>query len=194
MAQRSLALVILLLLSGCAALQRNVAAYREAHAIPPGSQLILTKPLTVAGGRRYLQNENRASGEGMNRYVTYCKLDLSDLNATTLQPDTFTVTRFYQSAEDISLSQRRPRFQTAAFYRLADGDQSNDGGIGPLFFAVFMDLHSDTQPEVQTLACGAWAEANEGQYPTVAQVRAALQPYFQIKRPGESAADVPAQP
>lgn len=194
MAKWSLALLMLLLLSGCAALQRNVAAYRETHAIPPGSQLILTEPLSVAGGRRYLQNGNRASGEGVNRYVTYCRLDLSDLNAITLQPDTFTVTRFYQSTEDISLSQRRPRFQAAAFGRLADSGQSNDGGVGPLFFAVYMNLHSETQPTVRTLACGAWAEANEGEYPTVAQVQAALRPYFQIKRPGESAADRPAQP
>ena len=180
-----LVLILPLFLDACASFQ----AYEQTHAIPAGSKLVLVRPLVIPSGTAhvYLQGVGRgaAGTHSVNQYETFCGVMVSSTSGGTIEPGTFTVTRYYQQAETIGLSLQKPTIVPVAarggFVGIGGG---NAGGTAPLFFAATMDLHSDQQPNVRKLVCGAWAMPWDGQYPTVAEIQRAVEPYFQIERAG----------
>ena len=121
----------------------------EFYKIPPGSRLILNRPLDIPAGRAHVVIQSGRSGAGASQYAVNCEFEVRTLGPGKVQPDSFSITRAEMSREWVS----RPNIMR--FYRV-------------------LHLQSAAQPDVLKLMCQDWDGPLLGRNISVPEMRAAL--------------------
>jgi hypothetical protein len=119
------------------------------YKIPPGSKLVLNRPLDIPAGRAHVVIQSGRSGAGANEYAVNCQFEVRMLGPGRVQPDTFTITWAEMSREWVS----QPNIMR--FYRI-------------------LHLQSAAQPDVLKLMCQDWDGPMLGRNISIPEMRAAL--------------------
>lgn len=142
---------------------------------PPGTQIEVTRELSVGGGARLLiQYGEIKPRRDVAVIEPYCLFvsnrPRSDFNQPlVIEPGIFNVDRSY----------RRIDFTWAAGTEVAEIDSNRD-------LSTIMELSSDTQPEIDRLTCTRWGSRWQDGYLTIRDMRGALGSLVRINLPGES--------
>lgn len=145
---------------------------------PSGSQLRLTRPLTIPANDAgvFIQyGQAQYSSWRLNMYYPHCDFELHTRASKerVIEPDTFTVTRTVHETENVLL--------TPAV--VAGFGGSGDGPPGENYMTVLY-LHSDKQPDVFRMTCQHWEDSSQGEHLTVKQIRQALGELFILEIAG----------
>lgn len=142
-------------LSGCAS--NNGGSGNYIYSISKGNKFVLNRNISIADGDSHvlLQNGEILPYANIDKYAPYCRFVVDTTGEQTIRPDIMTVTK---------VSQMQPQLFPGNYY-------------------VEFDLRAANQPNIRSLACGAWDSAAGGAYLTYAQMQQALGSYFQIPAP-----------
>ena len=102
-----------------------------------------------------LQNGEILPYANIDKYAPYCRFTVNTKGEQTIRPDIMIVTK---------VSQMQPELFPGNYY-------------------VEFDLKAANNPDIRSLACGAWGSAVNGTYLTYTQMQQALGSYFQIPAP-----------
>lgn len=138
---------------------------RSAVFIPPDGTLVeLNREVTVPrGGRVFIQYGRVVERGRVDVISPYChftvdRLGQDSLQPSTLNPDTFTITRSHQGRS----------------YASSEGVQfSGRAGVDHTLSTV-MELTSDRQPEVKRLTCSRWGMISDDGWLTIAEMKSTL--------------------
>lgn len=139
---------------------------------PAGSQLRLTRPLTIPANDAgvFIQDgKPQYSSWRLNRYYPHCDFELHTRASQerVIEPDTFTVIRTVRATENVLLA---PAI-------VASFGGSGDGPPGENYMTTLY-LHSDRQADVFRMTCQHWEDPSEGKHLTVQQIRQTLGDLF----------------
>lgn len=157
--------VSLISLAGCASTGQNPDFFP-----PVGSKVIVNQELSArSGSRLYIQNGQAMERRQVGVVNPYCQFVLfrSPEEMSTpfsIQPDTFTITRRYRQRD----------------FSWADGQQVAEIRSN-VTMTTFMDLSSDSQPEVRQLLCMRWSSARIDQFVRIHEMQATLAPIVELE-------------
>lgn len=146
---------------------------------PAGSQLRLTRPLTIPANDAgvFIQNgQAQYSSWHLNKYYPNCDFEVYTRadHERIIEPDTFTVKRTVRETEHVSLTPA-----TVA---------GLDFGAGPPTenYMTVLYLHSDKQADVFRMTCQHWQDPSHGDHLTIKQIRQALGDLFILELAGNN--------
>ena len=144
---------------------------------PAGSQLRLTRPLTIPGNDAgvFIQyGKPQYSNWQLDQYYPHCDFELRTRSnhERVVEPDTFTVTRTVRETENVSLA---PAV-------VASSDTGN--GAPHENYMTILYLHSDKQPDVFRMTCQHWEDPGDGRHLTIRQIRQTLGDLFTLELAG----------
>lgn len=179
--KRLLPILFPLLLSACQNFYTDDTA-SPFYRVPTGSQLTLTRPLTIPPYelKTYIQGDIVA--QGARRLSPYCVLELRNQKSVpqTVQPDTFTITRVGRTIDHFAGIDQPDRLYAALIISDSHGE-----GPGLVTYATRMDVRSVQQPDVLSLTCAILQDYTlSSQHLSIAQMRAALGSYFRLDPAG----------
>ena len=138
---------------------------RSAVFIPPDGALVeLNREATVPrGGRVFIQYGRVVERGRVNVISPYChftvdRLGQDSFEPSTLNPDTFTITRTYRRRSYVSS-------EGVQFAGRAGVDHT---------LSTIMELASDQQPEVTRLTCSRWGMISDDGWLTMAEMKSTL--------------------
>lgn len=138
----------LLTLSGCQ-IAAHVDINSRYYRIPVGSELILTRPVSIPAGQAHINFQRGGPANAIDQYSVNCQLETSPLGPLTLQPGSFTITRVEDSLRTISYP------DIIRYYKV-------------------IYLHSDSQPAVRLLMCQYWSDPLRGGQISLQRIESAL--------------------
>ncbi|MBI3899515.1 MAG: hypothetical protein HY308_14655 [Gammaproteobacteria bacterium] len=165
-------------LSGC---QTDNARSPLSYHIPVGSRLTLQRELTIPADDAsiYIQNGRVLPFSEIQKYEPHCRFAMRTRENTprTVQKDEFLITQVRRDVSD-GLTEIGPiRLARAG---VSIGDTINDSEI--MTFATRLRLNSATQPDVNSLNCGQWADTYARyQYITIDELRHTLAGLFSLQ-------------
>ena len=124
--------------------------------IPPGSRLLLNRPVEIPAGEAHVDLQNGQLSGGVDEYTVNCRFVIENLGPHTVQPDSFRITDASDSTEWVS----QPDIMR--FYKE-------------------LRLHSEKQPEVLRLVCQDWAGPLVGRPISVSEIERAFGAYFSFR-------------
>jgi hypothetical protein len=141
-----------LLLAGCqtAAIDNPATIHFR---IPPGSELILNKELTIPPGVAHVILQHGKVGPAANEFEVNCRFEVRDLGPRVVQPDAFLISASGSGREWVN----EPN--TMRFYKV-------------------FHLKSERQAGILPMTCQAWDYPLIGRPVTVRQIQEALGGYF----------------
>jgi hypothetical protein len=156
----------------------------SAFKISPGTVITLTKPLAVSAGKsRIFIQDGKTMDRVKQTYAPYCYFAMrrprSKMSSPTMiSPDTFTVTKQYRRNEmsaqrefNLAMHSTTP----SHFLRLA----SREGG--PLNLNYSLKITSTSQPKVNALVCGVYADPQERGGLSVAEIQSVLEGFVSFQ-------------
>ena len=145
-----------ILLMSCASSREGSENY--IYAISKGDKFVLKKDIAINTSDKhvYLQDGETKYYANVNKYAPFCRFAVTQEGAHTIRPTTITVTKVSQYQQ----------LETTSIYN----------------YSVKFDLSSAKNPNIQSLACGAWGSATDT-YITFSQMQQALGNYFEIPKP-----------
>lgn len=175
----TLLLPLLLLLAACQALdyENTSSAYR----IPAGTVITLNRDLTVPSGQAGVYIPGRSIGDRYT-YDSSCRLETNTVAAApvTLIPDQFVVYKVSRESQIYSGIAPGTLFAGPLFA----GSMFRDGPH-LLYYATYLYLRSDRQPDVRRLVCSHLQDsASLPRHLTVAEIRTTLADVMTIRFPG----------
>lgn len=167
-------MVAALLLGGCDTLARQSAEYRQQHAIPAGSALVIEQAVPVAPGRRdvYIQYGRVQRSGIVDRYALYCELVLRYLydQARSVAPGRYLITSAEPYIDRHGVSHGTVWYAAIGFGIGIGGDPAPS----PQLYALRLRLQGPPGSDVKELICGELYDPYEARYPTIDEIRAAL--------------------
>ena len=136
--------------------------------------LVLHREVVVSPERTRVFFQSGEVVRGVNEYLPHCELTVRELvdRPQIIHPDRFSVTRVSSSIEYVMDS---GSFLLAS---LQDKYLAGGTGEGPWMQTYIMWLHSERQPDVQSLVCGgAYDSPALAVRPTLQDIEAALGEY-----------------
>jgi len=166
-----------ILLTAC---QQNPVRFEDSpYALfPAGTVLTQHKDLTLPANSFsvVVQNGIIVRPDNLDWYQTNCTLRSENRTATsrTLKPGDYQI-----------ISSERHNEETMLPVRMAGLGLIRVEGDSSKIIILSLKLKSELNPFIVRMTCRDWGEYFDDKYLTLSQVRAALQPLFSIKLPGE---------
>ena len=128
------------------------------YAISKGDKFVLKKNIAISARKAHvvLQDGKIENFANIDKYAPFCRFEVNTKGEQTIKPDTFTVTK---------VSQNQPEVLPYTYN-----------------YYVKFDLSAANNPNIRSLACGAWGSGN-ATYLTFPQMQQALGSYFEIPEP-----------
>lgn len=128
------------------------------YKVSKGDKFVLKQDLAIAARDAHvlLQDGKVMKFANVDKYAPFCRFEVNTKGEQTIKPDTFTVTR---------VSQTQVEVMQATFN-----------------YIVKLDLSAANNPNIRSLACGAWGSSTDG-YVTFPQMQQALGNYFETPAP-----------
>lgn len=128
------------------------------YKIKKGAKFVLKQDITIAARDAHvlLQDGKIKQASNVDKYASFCRLEVNNIGAQTIKPDNFTVSK---------VTQHEPEVLPYVYH-----------------YYVKFDLRSKQSPDVRSLDCGAWG-SNTDTYITYHEMQQALGNYFQIPKP-----------
>lgn len=164
------------LLSACAGAPPARAEF------PPGSAIVLNRPVTIPADRAsvWIQDGAVTAYSAVDKYRPHCRFEVRSLESTprTVQPGRFAVRRVQREIEGLLGGGFAPVAAFGVF-----GVFGADGGPSPTPYITRLYLRSAEQPDVRSLACQQWEDSTLGssQHLTMAEFRNALGDLFTVQ-------------
>lgn len=157
------------------------------YLVPPGSRLILQRPLTIPADQLavYVQNGQVLPNSQVQHLYPFCKFELARLapNPRTVQPNDIVITRTVQEIIQGAMS-AAPLLARNAFGMRADADGA-PSGPSIQSFSTRMELRSEKQPDIFRLTCAQWGYPGIDRHVTIAEIRRTLAGVFTLRLPHE---------
>ena len=146
---------------------------------PPGTLLELHTdlPFAVNNSRSTIQYGKKIGQGRFSRFDPWCQFYLYESQeemkqVRTIEPDTFTVTKSFQSIDWTLLKPVQIAYGSVVIGSPLLHDRYDDMGLRTM--RTTLRLHSDRQPQVYELRCGRDDDAYRQQYVTINQMIKAL--------------------
>lgn len=142
-----------LLLSACVSVGDPSSPYTTPKV---GSVIQLNQEISARNGVRiYLQDGQVLSFDQVEKQQPYCQFYVDRASSEmreplTVAPDTFTVERVYRQKDFVALQ----GLQLA----MGEGEMEMDHGSSQRTMSTYMELNSNSQPNVASLICSQWAD------------------------------------
>jgi len=156
MVQHSVIVIFAVFLVSCASSGGGSENY--IYAISKGDKFVLKQDLAIAARDAHvlLQDGKIMKFANIDKYAPFCRFEVNTKGEQTIKPDTFTVTK---------VSQNQPEVTPGTFN-----------------YIVKFDLSAANNPNIHSLACGAWGSSTDG-YVSFPQMQQALGNYFETPVP-----------
>ena len=156
MARQLVILICAILLVSCASSRGGSGNY--IYAISKGDRFVLKKDINISARKAHvvLQDGKIKNFANIDKYVPFCRFEVNTKGEQTTKPDTFTVTK---------VSQNQPEVLPYTYN-----------------YYVKFDLSAANNPNIRSLACGAWGSGTD-RYLTFPQMQQALGSYFETPLP-----------
>jgi hypothetical protein len=144
--------------------------------LPADAVLVLNTDLNIPPNkaRIYFQYGSLVSMSEIDQYYPHCEFQIKTLSDSTqtVVADRFKITR--EVNEIFYSSKGGSAFPFALTSNMFDYSSMVE-------YVTHWYLASDKQPDVYRMNCLMWGEANDPEYPTVTDIRAALGEYFTLE-------------
>jgi len=160
-------------LAGCAAVSSSSDSEDYWYvSLEPGSRVVVTQPLTASSGARVSFQGGALVRRGdIVQWRPYCQFRVRRpagrmSEPLTIKPDSFTVQRTYRTEDSWAL---RP-----VQYASSVLDEDFRRSPSQRTMATYIELHSDSQPDVMYLRCARWADPYNYNHVSISDIREAL--------------------
>jgi hypothetical protein len=123
----------------------GIASGNYIYAISKGDKFVLKQDIAIAARDAHvlLQDGKVKKFANVDKYAAFCRFEVNTKGEQTIKPDTFTVTK---------VSQNQPEVLPGTFN-----------------YNVKFDLSAANNPNIRSLACGAWGSSTDN-YITIPQM------------------------
>ena len=160
---RMAAVKTLYVMAGCLLLAGCQSMMTDDHSsvwfrIPPGSELVLRRPLTIPAQRAHIMLQHGTIASAASQFEVACRFEVRDLGPRTIRPDTFLITGYGSQQE----WEHYPH--TRRFYKTFRLQSRHQAGIMPM-------------------VCEYYDWPLSGRPVTLTQIEEALGDYFSFRFP-----------
>ena len=156
MARHLVIFILAIFLMSCASSRGGSGNY--IYAISKGDEFVLKKDISISARDAHvlLQDGRIKKFANVDKYAPFCRFEVNTRGEQTIKPDTFIVTKVSQDEPEVLP-------YTYNYY-------------------VKFDLSAANNPDIRSLACGAWGSASDT-YLTFPKMQQALGSYFETPIP-----------
>jgi hypothetical protein len=136
----------------------SIGSENYIYTISKGDEFVLKKDINISAIKAHvvLQDGMIKNFANVDKYAPFCRFEVNTKGEQTIKPDTFTVTK---------VSQNEPEVIPYVYN-----------------YYVKFDLSAANNPNIRSLACGAWGSSTDT-YLTFPQMQQALGSYFETPMP-----------
>ena len=156
MVRRIISFILTMFLMGY--ISNAFASGNYIYKISKGDKFVLKQDIAIAARDAHvlLQDGKVKKLSNIDRYAPFCRFEVNTKGEQIIKPDTFTVTKVKQLEPEVL-----PRVYN---------------------YIVKFHLSASNNPDIRSLACGAWG-SNTETYITFPEMQQALGNYFEIPKP-----------